>query len=122
VTAPADLAQDAAVRRWFESARLDDDPAEVQTHKLALLADFCDYSGQQPGELVAGLLRTTKDGHTAIAAKKRIAMNNTIDEFVEKSGFTGKEAVVNGNIIRGFLVHNGIFIQGRAWRESSATG
>jgi hypothetical protein len=121
VTAPADLAQDPAVRRWFESAKLDDDADEVKTHKLALLADFCDHTGQQPGELVSGLLRTTKDGHTAIAAKKRIAMNNAIEEFVEKSGFTGKEAVVNGNIIRGFLVHNGIFIQGRAWRESSAS-
>jgi len=43
-------------------------------------------------------------------------MNATIDEFVEKSGFTGKEAVVNGNIIRSFLIHNGIFMQGRAWR------
>jgi hypothetical protein len=117
VTRPADLAQDPAVRRWFESAKFDDDPAEVQTHKLALLADFCDHTGQQPGELVAGLLRTTKDGHTAIAAKKRIAMNNAIDEFVEKCGFTGKDAVINGNVIRGFLVHNGIFIQGRAWRE-----
>ena len=117
MTAPTDLAQDAAVRRWFESAKFDDDPEEVQTHKLALLADFCDQTGQQPGELVSGLLRTTKDGDTAIAAKKRITMNNTIDEFVEKSGFTGKDAVVNGNIIRGFLVHNGIFIQGRAWRE-----
>jgi hypothetical protein len=117
VTGPADLAQDPAVRRWFESAKFDDDPAVVQTHKLALLADFCDHPGQQPGELVAGLLRTTKDGHTAIAAKKRIAMNSTIEEFVEKSGFTGKDAVINGNIIRGFLVHNGIFIQGRAWRE-----
>ena len=117
MTGPADLAQDPAVRRWFESAKFDDDPAEVQTHKLALLADFCDHTGQPPGELVAGLLRTTKDGHTAIAAKKRIAMNATIEEFVEKSGFTGKDAVVNGNIIRGFLVHNGIFIQGRAWRE-----
>jgi hypothetical protein len=116
VTTAADLAQDPAVRRWFESAKLDDDPAEVQTHKLALLADFCDHTGQEPGELVSGLLRTTKDGHTAIAAKKRVAMNNTIEEFVEKSGFTGKDAVVNGNIIRGFLVHNGIFIQGRAWR------
>lgn len=119
MTPAADLAQDPAVRRWFESARLDDDPAEIQAHKLALLADFCDHTGQNPGELVSGLLRTTKDGHTAIAAKKRITMNNTIEEFVEKSGFTGKDAVVNGNIIRGFLVHNGIFIQGRAWREGS---
>ena len=109
------------MRRWFESAKLDDDPADVQTHKLALLADFCDHTGQQPGELVSGLLRKTKDGDTAIAAKKRIAMNNAIEEFVEKSGFTGKDAVINGNIIRGFLVHNGIFIQGRAWRESNAT-
>jgi len=118
---PTELEQDAAVRRWFESAKLDEDPPEAKTHKLALLADFCEHTGQQPGELVAGLLRTTKDGHTAIAAKKRIAMNATIEEFVEKSGFTGKDAVINGNVIRGFLVHNGIFIQGRAWRESSAS-
>ena len=121
MTAPTDLAQDPAVRRWFESAKLDDDSAEAQAHKLALLAEFCDHTAQLPGELVSGLLRTTKDGDTAIAAKKRVAMNTTIEEFVEKSGFSGKDAVVNGNIIRGFLVHNGIFIQGRAWRESSAS-
>jgi hypothetical protein len=113
---PTELAEDAAVRRWFDSANLDADPPEEKTHKLALLADFCDHTGQQPGELVGGLLRTTKDGDTAISAKKRTIMNATIDEFVEKSGFTGRDAVVNGNIIRSFLVHNGIFIQGRAWR------
>ena len=50
------------------------------------------------------------------AGTRLIAINDSIDEFVEKSGFTGKEAVINGNIIRSFLVHNGIFIQGRAWR------
>jgi len=114
--APTDLAAEPTVRRWFESAHLDENPPEEQTHRLALLADFCDHTGQQPGELVAGLLRTTKDGDTAISAKKRTAMNTAIDEFVEKSGFTGRDAVVNGNIIRSFLVHNGIFIQGRAWR------
>ena len=68
------------------------------------------------GWLAAGVLRTTKDGDTAISAKRRTAMNTAIDEFVEKSGFSGKDAVINGNIIRSFLVHNGIFIQGRAWR------
>ncbi|HEV7861290.1 MAG TPA: hypothetical protein VGR20_01275, partial [Acidimicrobiia bacterium] len=66
--------------------------------------------------MVSGLLRTTKDGDTAISSKRRTIMNAAIDEFVEKSGFTGRDAVVNGNIIRSFLVHNGIFIQGRAWR------
>lgn len=117
-----ELAQDPAVRRWFESAHLDELSESEQAHRLALLADFCDHTGKPPGELVAGVLRTTKEGDTAISAKKRTAMNAAIDEFVEKSGFTGKNAVVNGNHIRGFLVHNGIFIQGRAWRESNATG
>ncbi|HEV3363990.1 MAG TPA: hypothetical protein VG795_07595 [Acidimicrobiia bacterium] len=118
---PTELAENPAVRRWFDSANLADIPAEDQTHRLALLADFCAHTGQQPEELVSGLLRTTKDGDTAISAKRRTVMNATIDEFVEKSGFTGKEAVVNGNIIRSFLVHNGIFIQGRAWRGSGAS-
>jgi len=118
---PTELAENRAVRRWFDSAKLDEIPAEEQTHRLALLADFCDHTGQQPEELVSGLLRTTKDGDTAISAKRRTLMNTTIDEFVEKSGFTGRDAIVNGNIIRSFLVHNGIFIQGRAWRGSGAS-
>ena len=114
--AGTDIRTDAAVQRWIAGAHLDELPEEEQTHRLALLADFCDHTGQQPGELAAGVLRTTKDGDTAISAKRRTAMNTSIDEFVDKSGFTGKEAVINGNIIRSFLVHNGIFIQGRAWR------
>jgi len=116
--AGTDIRDDAAVQRWIAGAHLDELPEEEQAHRLALLADFCDHAGQPPGELAAGLLRTTKDGETAISAKRRTAMNATIDEFVEKSGATGKDAVVNGNIIRSFLVHNGIFIQGRAWRGS----
>jgi hypothetical protein len=112
----ADIASEPMVRRWFESAGLDDDPDAEKERRLRLLAEFCDHTGQSPGELVTGLLRTTKAGDTAISAKRREAMNTTIDEFVEKGGHTGKEAVVTGNIIRSFLVHNGIFIQGRAWR------
>lgn len=119
--ADTELSQDPAVRRWFESAHLDELAEDEQAHRLALLADFCDHTGKPPGELVAGVLRTTKDGDTAISAKKRTAMNDTIDEFVDKAGFSGRDAVVNGNVIRSFLVHNGIFIQGRAWRESSAS-
>ena len=118
---PTELAENPAVRRWFTSANLDDIPANDQTHRLALLADFCAHTGQRPEELVSGLLRTTKDGDTAISAKRRTLMNATIDDFVEKSGFTGRDAIVNGNIIRSFLVHNGIFIQGRAWRGSGGS-
>lgn len=29
--------------------------------------------------------------------------------------WSGKEAVANGNVIRAFLIHNGVLIQGGAW-------
>ncbi|HEV7863409.1 MAG TPA: hypothetical protein VGR20_11935, partial [Acidimicrobiia bacterium] len=96
--APPELTDDPAVRRWFESAHLGDIPPDEQTHRLALLADFCEHVAQPPGEMVSGLLRTTKDGDTAISSKRRTIMNASIDEFVEKSGYTGRDAVVNGNI------------------------
>jgi hypothetical protein len=114
---PEDVAAAPTVQRWFASARYDSDPPEEKEARLELLAGFCEYMGKTPDELVSGLIRTTKAGEAAISAKRREAMDDSINEFVDKSGFTGREAVVNGNKIRGFLVHNGIFIQGRAWRE-----
>jgi hypothetical protein len=113
---PEEVAAAPSVVRWFDSARLHSDTEEEKQLRYRLLADFCEHMGQPPDELVAGLIRTTKAGDKAISAKRREAMDASIDEFVEKSGFAGRDAIVNGNILRSFLVHNGIFIQGRAWR------
>jgi hypothetical protein len=116
VFSPEKIAAAPSVQRWFDSARLHSDPEEEKQLRLKLLGDFCTHMGQSPDELAAGLRRTTKGGDEAISGKRRKAMDASIDEFVEKSGFSGRDAVVNGNILRSFLVHNGIFIQGRAWR------
>ena len=117
---PGDIAGLPTVKRWFESARYNDDPEEERQARLALLAEFCDHIGENPDELVAGLKRTTKDGDTAIRAKRRTAVNDAISEFVDKRGDTGRDAVVNGNVIRGFMVHNGIMIQGPVWRAGAS--
>ena len=106
----------SAVRRWFTSAGYDDDPPEEQDARLALLAGFCRHAGKSPDELVAGCLRTTKTGDTAISAKGRTAIQTAIEEFVAATGRTGREAVVAGNALRGFLIHNGVFIQGPVWK------
>ena len=111
-----DIAASALVRRWFESAGYDTDPPEEQERRLGLLAEFCGHVGRSPEELVASCLRTTKHGDAAISAKGRTAMNDAIEEYVAASGRAGREAVTAGNTIRGFLIHNGIFIQGPAWR------
>jgi len=113
---PEEVAAAPTVVRWFDSAKLHRDPEDEKQLRLRLLGDFCAHMGQSPDELAVGLRRTTKGGDEAISGKRRAAMDAAIDEFVEKSGFSGRDAVVNGNIIRSFLVHNGIFIQGRAWR------
>lgn len=119
---PEEVAAASTVRRWLASAGLQDAPAQDRDRRLALLADFCRHTGQSPDELVRGCLRTTKAGDTAISAKRRTAMNTTIDEFVAARGLDGRDAVVTGNTLRSFLVHNGIFIQGRAWRGERGAG
>ena len=113
---PEEVAEAPSVVRWFDSAKLHSDSDDEKQFRLKLLGDFCAHMSQSPDELAAGLRRTTKAGDEAISGKRRAAMDAAIDEFIEKSGFTGRDFVVNGNILRSFLVHNGIFIQGRAWR------
>jgi hypothetical protein len=109
------LAESPTVRRWFESAGYDSDPPEEQEARLALLAGFCRSESKSPDELVAGCLRTTKVGDTAISTKGRNAMQAAIEEFVASTGRAGRDAVVAGNTLRGFLIHNGVFIQGPVW-------
>lgn len=111
----AELEHHPRVQRWFQAARYDQDPAEERQRRLALLAEFMEHVGRDPDDLVTHLHRTTKQGHAAFSFKKRDALNVAIDEFVEKRGLAGKDAVVTGNMLRGYFVHNGIFFPSKAW-------
>ena len=111
----AELENHPRVQRWFKATRAENDPAEERQRKLALLAEFCEFIGRDPDDLVTHMLLTNKQGHAAFSFKKRDAVNVAIDEFVEKRGVAGKDAVVTGNMLRGYLVHNGIFLPGKAW-------
>src|SRR5256885_10815583 len=115
----AALAEDPLVRRWFQSAHLDDDPQEEKDQRLRLLALFCDHTGKSPEELVKGLLRTTKEGDTAISSKRRGGMNGTIEEFIDQQGFTRRDAGGNGKVLLSFPGHNWSFLPGPALRGSS---
>lgn len=112
----ADIRSSSSVRCWFESAGHDDDEPEMQERFLRILEGFCQHTGTAPDDLVAGcFLRKKATGDLFISAKARTAMNESIAEFVAKQGWTGRDAVANGNVIRGFLIHNGVLIQGGAW-------
>ena len=62
------------------------------------------------------ILRKKATGERFLSVKRREAINNWLDEFTAEQGWTGKQAVVNANVVRSFLIHNGVLIQGRVWR------
>jgi len=109
---PDPFADSRAVQRW--PAPTDGDSPAERAHALEMLQHFCAYQGASPDELVARCLRSTKSGDTAISAAGRRAIDHAITAFVATEGLAGHQAIVLGNQLRGFLIHNGIFLQGPA--------
>jgi hypothetical protein len=116
VTLPR-IESQASVGQWAASAGHRSDPAEIREERLRILADFCAKVGKEPDELVAFcILRKKSTGERFLSVKRRETVNSWLDEFAAEQGWTGKQAVVNANVIRSFLIHNGVLIQGNVWR------
>lgn len=111
-----ELLSDSHVDRWISNTTDDGEPADHLKHRVDVLADFVDSIGKTPTELVAFcFLRKRDSGDRFVSTKRRTAVNEQIEAFVVERGWTGKEAVVNGNIVRSFLIHNGIPIGAKTW-------
>ena len=109
-----DLESCEEVKRWFKGAGYDSAPEAERRQLISELGAFCRFADMTPRQLIDSCLRTTKEGHTAISTKGRRAMQQSIDAFVAERGLAGHQSIAAGNRIRSFLVHNGVFIQGRA--------
>ncbi len=103
----------ASVRRWLERSG-DGAGSSVSVADLEMLQRFCASIGADPDQLVARCLRSTTSGSTAISAAGRRRTDQAITDFVASEGSTGRDAIVLANTLRGFLIHNGIFMQGAA--------
>jgi len=108
----AELMRSAAVQRWLAHTGYETEAGRRRC--LELLGGFCADTGQAPKELVASCFRTTKDGDRKISIKGRRAMQEAIESFIAKREESGHAAVAAGNVLRSFLIHNGVFMQGRA--------
>jgi hypothetical protein len=100
--APVDAAgirDDATVQRWLRSAGARE---EGDGQRLAALAAFCNHVELGPNELVTGLFRDTEVGKK-IKLKRRKVVMAEIDAWEAENG--GRAA---GNVVRSFLIHNGI--------------
>jgi hypothetical protein len=113
----ADIESRASVKQWAAGAGLQHDPAEVREDKLRILAAFCAKVDKEPDELVAFcILRKKETGERFLSVKRRETINDWLKEFAAEQGWAGKQAVVNANVVRSFLIHNGVLIQGPVWR------
>lgn len=102
--------------QWMAGSLLSHDRAELREQNLRILAEFCAKVEKSPDELVAFcILRKKETGERFLSVKRREAINGWLEEFVGEQGWTGKQAVVNANVVRSFLIHNGVLIQGRIW-------
>ena len=114
---PAYLESHASVKQWAASAGYQHDPPEVREQKLRILVAFCAKVDKEPDELVAFcILRKKETGERFLSVKRRETINDWLEEFTAEQGWAGKQAVVNANVVRSFLIHNGVLIQGSVWR------
>jgi len=112
-----DLLDTRTVKHWIISARLDSEPPDQLYERMDILAGFLARVGMDTDGLVEYCFLRKKDtGERFSSVRRRGEVNDWIEEFVAHRGWTGREAVVNGNTIRSFMIHNGAVIQGRAWR------
>lgn len=109
-----DIYNDACIRRWMDSTGYAKESRAEQLALIRLVADFCESREETPQELIDScFLEKTADGQYEISIKGRRAMNQAIDEFASRLPMARFYQVAAGNSIRGFLVHNGVLVQGK---------
>jgi len=87
------------------------DVLKVPDHWVPMWILLVGYPAEDPKGV-----RKKATGERFLSVKRREAINGWLDEFAAEQGWTGKQAVVNANVVRSFLIHNGVLIQGRVWR------
>jgi hypothetical protein len=95
----ATAAAGGTIQRWLDQQP---ESIEARNEKLVLLEEFCNFCNEGPDALIASLFRPTDDG-PRINLKRRRQVVEWIESFERENG--GR---ASGNIVRSFLIHNGV--------------
>jgi hypothetical protein len=109
---PADLGEVPTVKHWLEAQarHWNRSAQDADTRrKLDTLRAFCETTQIDPDALVKGLFRPTPEG-PRIRLKRRREVMAQIAEFEAKALETqdARRARDTGNVVRSFLIHNGV--------------
>jgi hypothetical protein len=104
--------QYATVQTWFQGLRehWGEEPPDKEG-KLAMLLAFCRMVEKDPDAIIAECSRDVEGGKR-IRIKGRREYSEKIEEFKQNIEGGPREQGRAANVIRSFLIHNGIFMQG----------
>lgn len=108
----SDLHEYTSVQTWYAGLRGQSsvDP-DSDPRRLEILRAFCEFVGKDPDTIIHECLRESGE-QVKISLKGRKLYASKIAEFEQQAGGSqpGERARI-GSTVRGFLIHNGIFLQ-----------
>jgi hypothetical protein len=102
----------ATVRAWVEGLcqQWGEAPSDM-ADRIEVLGRFCEFVECEPDIIIAECSREVEGGKR-IRIKKRREYTEKIDEFQASVDGDARAQARAGNVIRSFMIHNGIFMQG----------
>jgi hypothetical protein len=79
--------------------------------RIETLERFCAFVERDPDSIIAECSREVEGGKR-IRIKKRRSYAEKIEEFQGSVDGDSRAQVKAGNVVRSFMIHNGIFMQG----------
>lgn len=106
-----DLRDYPAVQTWIGGLRQQwgQEPEDMDA-RLDILRRFCEFVGQEPDAIIAECSRQVEGGKR-INLKKRRLYAEKIAEFQASVPGDPRQQMRAGNVVRSFMIHNGIFMQ-----------
>jgi hypothetical protein len=100
------------VRTWVNALREQwgEEPSDM-ADRIGVLGRFCAFVECEPDTIIAECSREVEGGKR-IRIKKRREYSEKIGEFQASVDGDARAQARAGNVIRSFMIHNGIFIQG----------
>lgn len=101
-----------SVKTWLDDLRQHwgTDPLEDDPTRLDVLERFARFVDKDPDTII-GECFIRKGGQKVISYKGRTFYYNKIAEFQESLGGDSRDRVRDGNNVRSFFIHNGVFMQ-----------
>ncbi len=108
---PKPLRDYPSVQAWIDGLREQwgEEPGDMEA-RLDVLRQFCEFAGQEPDAIIAECSREVEGGKR-INLKKRRFYAAKIEEFQASLPGAPREQRRIANIVRSFMIHNGIFMQ-----------